>query len=682
MTSYVFRKEKIVFYKVDVFPIREKTGEVDYYMYIVREIAPVEVDSILKEEKESILKFLEKTSDGVVIIDKDGHILYMNSAAELLLEQKKEELIGKNFGLPLPEQESSEVEYLSSRGKKYIEMKFAEIEWLNKPAYFVLLHDITHIKIKEKRSQKITQDLLKIVKSSISILSVEKLINEISSAIQEVIGCDICLFYVFNKERKQFKPESAIGLRKNQIPFFRSESFQYKDPFFKELFKKKKPVYLNSSSAKAKKLLRWLKGINTLVFIPFIVRKDPLGLAIAVYKKEKEFVETEIEILEGIASLGSATFENARLYRDVIEKSMELSHNIQTIETMAEIDRAILSMLDQQSILEIVASMISKAISCDSCTITIVDKESKNFIFKAGFGRKHILSKDTTIPFEATNATDVLETERFQYIPDLSKLTEIFPFEKRLLMEGFRSVIRVPIKAKSKVIGVLSLESKKPSEFTPKDLSTLETLSNQVGVALENARLLSENEELFMGTIRAFSKIIDAKSPWTKGHSERVTKYALAIGKEIGLSEEQMKNLEIAGLLHDIGKIGISELILDKPDKLSEEEYSVIKKHPDVGADILLPIKQLKEVIPAIRHHHEHFDGSGYPMGLKGEEIPLLARILAVADAFDAMHSDRPYRRGMSIDEIVQELKRCKGTQFDPKIVDAFLKVLPKLLPN
>ncbi|MBI5026932.1 MAG: HD-GYP domain-containing protein, partial [Nitrospirae bacterium] len=166
------------------------------------------------------------------------------------------------------------------------------------------------------------------------------------------------------------------------------------------------------------------------------------------------------------------------------------------------------------------------------------------------------------------------------------------------------------------------------------------------------------------------------KSPWTRGHSERVTEYALKIGRALGLSDGEMEKLRIAGLLHDIGKIGTYDGVLDKPGQLTDEEYEVVKRHPGKGADVLSPISQLGDIIPWIRGHHERYDGKGYPDGLKGEEIPLQARILSVADAYDSMTAERPYRKTPGREKAIEELKRYSGIQFDPEVVDIFLKVL------
>jgi putative nucleotidyltransferase with HDIG domain len=187
-----------------------------------------------------------------------------------------------------------------------------------------------------------------------------------------------------------------------------------------------------------------------------------------------------------------------------------------------------------------------------------------------------------------------------------------------------------------------------------------------------------ELKGLYEGLIYSFVNAIDTKSPWTKGHSERVTNYALWIAVEMGLDSDVIENLRIAALLHDIGKIGTYDIILDSPQKLSSEEIGLINLHPVKGEMILKPIKQLQHLLPIIRHHHERVDGQGYPDGLKGDEIPLLSRIICVADSFDSMTSDRPYRSAGTIEFAVSELKSCSNSQFDPTVVDAFIRVLDK----
>ncbi len=185
-----------------------------------------------------------------------------------------------------------------------------------------------------------------------------------------------------------------------------------------------------------------------------------------------------------------------------------------------------------------------------------------------------------------------------------------------------------------------------------------------------------ELKDIYNNLVVAFSNVIDAKSHWTKGHSVDVTTYAIAIANEMGLKGQEIEYLSTAALLHDIGKIGTYDVVLDKTTELTDEEFEMVKKHPVRGDDILKPIKGLDPIRPIIRAHHERYNGTGYPDGLKGEEIPLLARILCVADSYDAMTSDRPYRLSVGHAFAIDEFNRCKGEHFDPKVVDALFKVL------
>ena len=187
-----------------------------------------------------------------------------------------------------------------------------------------------------------------------------------------------------------------------------------------------------------------------------------------------------------------------------------------------------------------------------------------------------------------------------------------------------------------------------------------------------------ELREIFDGMIFAFADALDAKSPWTRGHSERVTSIAVSIANEMNLSEREIEILKTASILHDIGKIGTYDEILDKPGKLTDEEFTLVKQHPGKGADFLKHIKKMEDITVIIRHHHERLDGKGYPDGLKGKEIPLLARIVTVADSFDAMIAERPYRPPLSLDSALNELRTKSGTQFEPLAVEAFMRVISR----
>jgi len=266
-------------------------------------------------------------------------------------------------------------------------------------------------------------------------------------------------------------------------------------------------------------------------------------------------------------------------------------------------------------------------------------------------------------------------------------------------MDLLKAILCVPCYFKKDLLGILVLGRKISSEpFNRGEMGFFVTLANDAAMALANAQLIENLQQkideikelyvrehsIFIHTAIALAAAIDARDPYTHGHTERVTNYCLAIAKELeGVPEVAgyknfRETLQIAGLLHDIGKLGLPDHILNKHGKLTPEEYEEVKKHSVIGATIINPIKELGDVVKEIRYHQECYDGSGYPEGIKGTKIPLIARIIAVADAFDAMTSNRPYRRKMSIEDAVHELKRCSGSQFDPIIVSAFLLAYEK----
>jgi HD-GYP domain-containing protein (c-di-GMP phosphodiesterase class II) len=247
-----------------------------------------------------------------------------------------------------------------------------------------------------------------------------------------------------------------------------------------------------------------------------------------------------------------------------------------------------------------------------------------------------------------------------------------------LIISRTQSVMCVPLLAQSEVIGALYVDNRQSRDaFDEHDLELLAAIGNQAGVAIQRVGLLSELENLFFSSIRSLVAAVDRKDGYTHGHSERVTAFALKLGKALSMSEHEAEVLQLAGLLHDLGKIGVPERVLNKPGELTDEEFDEMKLHPVHGAEIISNIQSpyMSEIVPAVRYHHESWDGKGYPEGLKGAKTPLSARVLALADAFDAMTSDRPYRKGFSTERAAEIVRDCSGTQFDPELAKVFLRL-------
>lgn len=543
-----------------------------------------------------------------------------------------------------------------------------------------LFAEIQETSDKMKEEMEISKHLLMISYATAHTTDIDKLMEHVVESLMTIMNCDVCLSYLWEKERQSLQPCRAAGLPRETVPFFKVVPLDTNTPFLKQALSEKGPVMELAGTMAEDNPVHWISGLDAVIVIPLIRKDEVLGMLLCVYtgvdsRYSSGLTNRDRDVLGGISYQVSTALDEAKLFKESIDKTIELSRKVETIQIMHEIDKSILSTLEPKQILEITAVMVSKLINCDRATIALVDKERGGFIFEAGFGISFI-PKGFLIPFSDTTATEVIKTGRPQYVPNLAEAKALLPLEARLMQDGFLSHIRVPLLVKGAAIGVLSIGSRRAAAFTYDDLSIVEKLASQLGVALENARLVSDLGELFIGIVKTLSEAIDAKSPWTRGHSERVTSIALEIGRAMPLNERDLKDLELAGLLHDIGKLGTYESILDKPDKLTEEEAALMRRHPQKGADILAHIKQMDRIVPGIKSHHENFDGSGYPDGLKGEDIPKMARILSVADTVDAMSADRPYRKGKSMDVITAEIKRCSGTQFDPAVVKAFLSKL------
>lgn len=239
---------------------------------------------------------------------------------------------------------------------------------------------------------------------------------------------------------------------------------------------------------------------------------------------------------------------------------------------------------------------------------------------------------------------------------------------------GIFNIVVVPLNPGGHAQGALIAWNKKSGEFTSGDLKLLSTIAAQTGGVLESAFLYQRLQETFRGVVRAMAVAVDAKSRWTAGHSIRVTRYAVELAHAIKLPGSEIEKVNLSGLLHDMGKIGIPDAILDKPGKLTEEEWKVMKQHPIIGYEMLKDIWQFRgSILDGVLYHHERIDGRGYPFGLKGDEIPFMGRLLAIADGFDAMTSDRPYRAGMPKEKALEVLMECAGTQWDKELVKAFV---------
>ncbi len=363
--------------------------------------------------------------------------------------------------------------------------------------------------------------------------------------------------------------------------------------------------------------------------------------------------------------------------KDMKLKISDLQEKINRLETLINTSMVFSSILDLGELLNIVMTKAEEVMEAEASSVFLIDKSKKELYFITARGKKGKEAKEIRVPMGKGIVGWVAEHGRPLLVPDVKKDSRWFKGVDKKTKFVTRSIIAVPLISKGKIIGVSEVLNKKGNRhFNENDLELFEALGHQIAIAVENASLYTELDELFLSSIRAIVEAVDAKDPYTKGHSARVVEYSLLIGEALAdISKDELKQLEVSAILHDVGKIGVPDKILGKPGKLTPVEYAYMQRHSEFGSAIIEPIAKLRELIPNIMHHHERFDGKGYPDGLKAERIPLFARIICIADSFDAMTTDRPYRKKRNTQKALDELEKQSGTQFDPKLTKIFIMV-------
>ncbi|OGP10496.1 MAG: phosphohydrolase [Deltaproteobacteria bacterium GWC2_42_51] len=353
---------------------------------------------------------------------------------------------------------------------------------------------------------------------------------------------------------------------------------------------------------------------------------------------------------------------------------MELDRHAKQFAILTEIGTLLNSTLDQKVVRNMALEAITRLMNAEAGSLLLVDNEKKELYFEVALGEKGDRVKEIRLKIGEGIAGWVAEHGEPLLIPDVRKDSRFYRLADEKTDFVTRNMVCVPIKVKDKTIGVLEAINRLDGVFTEDDVKLFQMFSNQVAIALDNARLYEEMRDTFLGVAEALAEAIEKRDPYTGGHTKRVVNYSLAAAKYLNLSQREIELLRLSAILHDIGKVGIEDKILRKPGRLDDEETKVMKMHPTFGVDIMQHIKQLKDLIPGMKYHHERSDGNGYPDGLKGKEIPIIASIIAVADTFDAMTTDRSYRTRLPHHIAIDEIKKEAGAQFEREVALAFVK--------
>jgi len=407
--------------------------------------------------------------------------------------------------------------------------------------------------------------------------------------------------------------------------------------------------------------------------------KNSLTLELEFMHKSKNFILTEATLTNFVYD-GEIIGVQA-IIRDITQKKkmeQEIIASYKEAATINSLSRKLNATLEIDNVINMVVNEICRVLKNPLCILRLIDEEGKFLIPKAYAGEylESVISYVEEIPVMSVdnpffgqilnnlNKTDTILIHDFTFTETITKINAT-----KKPNEKIKEVLVAMIKTKEKTIGILIVGT--TTKFNSRQKSLLSSIANNASIAIENAQLFDMSRKNFVKTVNALVAAIEAKDNYTRGHSYRVSRFAIVIAEKMGLPKEQIDEIRIAGILHDIGKIGIPDAILRKPTRLTDDEFEQIKKHPAISSKILEPVGLSEVAIRAIACHHERWDGKGYPAGIDKEGLTLEAQIISVADALDAMTSNRAYRNAMSEEDAINEILRCKNSQFSPEVVEA-----------
>ena len=427
-------------------------------------------------------------------------------------------------------------------------------------------------------------------------------------------------------------------------------------------------------------LLFWsvfLVGVFGL--IGFFGMRGTLINLIKVTKKTKDLLQGNVT--ERINIKAGGNNEVAQIVRAFNGMVQKLEENVQELQKSKDLLQGVLNKIASgvsssdniNAFLDLILETTVSALGAKSGLLLLSDKEKNELIVKSCFGlAASVYSRAQRIPAEAEVVSLVIKQERPLLIPRLQKAIATKAKDANPAFEP--PLICAPLVFQNETIGAISISSKERDvNFVEDDLIVLSGLASQIALAIENERLNTDVQKTYLETLTALALAVEARDPYSRGHSDRVSEYSVRIARELGLSEDKIKKIKEAAQLHDVGKIGISDEILRKPDLLNDYEKEIMRQHPVIGEGIIIPLHGFTHLREPIRHHHEWLNGEGYPDHLKGEQISLEARILSVADTFDAITTDRPYRKGLNFATGKEELFKYKEVRYDTKVIEAFL---------
>jgi PAS domain S-box-containing protein len=622
-----------------------------------------QAQAALEASEKRFRTWIENSSDMVTVLDTNGVIQYESRSAKRLLGYEAGELLGRNaFDFVHVDDQDRVIAAFGESIQNPNSMVSAEFRFLHRDGSWRFLEGISRAYVDEQgevvgliNSREITDRKL----AEKSLQEKEYLLSE-----AQRIGRIGSWSYDIWKEILTFSDEMYRLL--DILP----EEFQHNKNEFLAL------VYPSDRSAAASWMADMREGTQA---------KD---LNFRIFHKNGELCY--------LHCTGAVEFDSAGkpvrfigTTQDVTERrvaEIQIGQQLKRLTALSEIDRAIVSSFDQSHTLRVILAHTISQLQVDAADILVLDSDGQALDYAAGQGFRTRLMEGAHVPLGVIHAGRAAKERRMIRIPDLRESTNTVPFNEFVMAEGFISYVGIPLIVKGKVKGVLEVYQRTLLQPYQEWLDFFNALGGQTAIAIEStglwASLQSTNEELikaYDATIEGWSRAMDLRDRETAGHIERVVKLTLDLARSLGMDESRLVHIRRGALLHDIGKLGVPDHILFKPGELTVEEREIIERHTEYAYEMLAPIPYLKPALNIPYFHHEKWDGSGYPLGLKGEQIPLEARIFAVVDVWDALLSDQPYRRAWSREDAIEYICSQDGVHFDPRVVECFLGMIKKM---
>ncbi len=691
----------IIWVEENTTTVRDINGQVKHYDGSIRDITErAQAEDELRNLKEFNEYIIQTMTEGIVIQDAEGYITFANPAAENMLRYDLGELVGIHWTSIIRQDQHHIVQEADDRRKEGIADSY-EVECLRKDnSYFhvlvsgsprfsdgvltgflVVFTDISPLKEREKTQLRRAKELEVLAQLSADLRDVKTVAEMLPIFLRqatETVNGHVSTIYL--KEPKTHElvltgnfPEDSerLGARHQPGDGIIGRVAENGEIYICEDLKADPLMHILPEDEK------FIAGVTSTISIP--LRLDD-GIVIGVINiglpQKHNFSREEISLLTAIAEMASSAIHRASLHE-------QTQQHLQRLSALHEIDMAISANLDIRVTLNILLEQVTTQLKVDAVAVSLIEPSTHVLRFKAGRGFSSSQIEHTSLRLGEGQAGLAALEKRIIHVPDLNEIGGQFLRAELVDKEKFVSYYALPLIAKGEVKGVLEIFHRSQLYPSTEWMDFLKTLSVQTAIAIDNATLFRNlersNIELTLAyetTLEGWARALDLRDRETEGHTRRVTETTIQLARMVGIHDEELAHIRRGSLLHDIGKMGVPDSILLKPGKLNDEEWEIMRQHPVYAYQMLSPIAFLRPALDIPYCHHEKWDGTGYPRGLRGEQIPLSARIFSIVDVWDALRSDRPYRAAWSEEKVLAYIQEQKGKHFDPQVVEAFLKFI------